>query len=133
MKPKFETVGQIRKGNMHFTFETHSAFDVAMELLQSRYTGMPVLNREGRVVGTISEQDLIRALQGPRPIQEIKVSEIMTRSPIMIDEETTMEKAGKIMEDAHIPRLPVVREGKLVGTVTRHDLLRAWLGMPVDM
>src|SRR5579872_1935149 len=61
MKPKFKTVGQIRKGNALFTYENHSAFDSVMELLHSRYTGMPVLNETHQVVGVISETDLIRA------------------------------------------------------------------------
>ncbi|SRR5579884_1333260 len=133
MKPKFKTVGQIRKGNALFTYENHSAFDSVMELLHSRYTGMPVLNEMHQVVGVISETDLIRALQSNRPFEEIKVGEIMTRSPILIEEDTTLEKAAKIMEDANIPRLPVVRQGELLGTVTRHDLLRAWLGLPVEL
>lgn len=133
MKSRFETVGQIKKGNTFFTYENRSIFDVAVELLQSRYTGMPVLDREGRVVGIISETDLVRALGSSRPFQEIKVGEIMTRSPIVADEDTTLEKAGKMMEEAHVHRLPVVRGGQLVGTLTRHDLLRAWLGMPVDV
>jgi CBS domain-containing protein len=133
MKPKFGTIGEIKKGNGLFTHEHTSAFDVAMELLHSRYTGMPVIDERERVVGVVSQQDLLRALRGTRPLQEIEVGEIMTRAPIVIAEETTLEEAGKIMEDAHIHRLPVVRAGALVGTVTRHDLLRAWLGMSVEV
>ena len=133
MKPNFETVGQIKKGNTHYTYENHSAFDVANELLHSRETGMPVLNRENQVIGIISEQDLIRALRDSRRLDEIKVGEIMTRSVIVIDENTTLQKAGEIMEDAHIHRLPVVREGEFIGTINRHDLLRASLGMDVEI
>jgi len=58
-------------------------------------------------------------------LDEIKVKEVMTKSPIVIHENTTRQEASKIMEDAHIHRLPVVKNGVLVGTVTRHDLLMA--------
>ena len=101
MKPNFETVGQIKKGNTRYTYENHSAFDVANALLYSRETGMLVLNRENQVIGIVSEQDLIRALRDTRPLEEIKVGEIMTRFVIAIDENTTVEKAGEIMADAY--------------------------------
>ena len=110
------------------------AIDVALEMLHSpRYTGMPVLNANHQVVGIVSEQDFLRALRDQRSLEDITVKEIMTPSPIVIDEATTLEKASKIMEDAHIPRLPVIKGDVLVGTVTRHDLLRAWLGMDVEI
>lgn len=132
MKPKFETVGQIKKGNTLFAYEDTPISKIAEDLAHSRWTGMPVVDRKDRVIGMVSEQDLLRALRGTRRLEEIKVKEIMTRSPIVINEETTLEEASKIMEEAHIHRLPVVKDGVLVGTVTRHDLLRAWIGMSVE-
>ena len=133
MKPKFETVGQIRKGNTYIAYENQSAFDIAMELLGSHYTGMPVLDKEGRVIGVVTIQELIRALPGARKLEEIRVSEIMTRSPLVIDDDTTLEKAGQMLVEGTLPRLSVVHKGKLLGTITGHDLLRAWIGLPPEM
>jgi CBS domain-containing protein len=132
MKPKFETVGQIKKGNTLFTYADTPIVKVAEDLAHSRWTGMPVVDRENRVIGMVSEQDLLRAFREPRHLDEIKVKEIMTKPPIVIKEKTSLEEASKIMEDAHIHRLPVVKDGVLIGTVTRHDLLRAWLGMSIE-
>ena len=132
MKPKFETVGQIKLGNTLFTYEDTPVSKIADDLLHSRWTGMPVVDQKNRVIGVVSEQDHLRALRGTRPLEEIKTNEIMTRSPIVIKEKTTLEEASQIMEDAHVHRLPVVKDGVLIGTVTRHDLLRAWLGMSVE-
>jgi len=132
MKPKFETVGQIKWGNPLFAYEDTPASNIVDDLLHSRWTGMPVINRDERVIGIVGEQDLLRVLRGKHALEEIDAREIMTRSPIVITEEATLEEASKIMEDAHIHRLPVVRDGVLIGTVTRHDLLRAWLGMSVE-
>jgi len=132
MKPKFETVGEIKKGNNLFTYADTAIVKVAEDLAHSRWSGMPVVDRENRVIGIVSEQDLLRAFREPRNLNEIKVKEIMTKSPIVIKEKTSLEEASKIMEDAHIHRLPVVKDGVLIGTVTRHDLLRAWLGMSVE-
>jgi|SRR5579863_207638 len=133
MKPKFETVGQIKMGNPFVAHEHTTAFEIASELLHSRYTGMPVVNATNRVIGVVSEQDILRALRGPRRLEEIKAKEIMTSSPIVVQENTTLEEASKIMEDTHVHRLPVVKDGVLLGTIDRHDLLRAWLGMSVEI
>jgi CBS domain-containing protein len=133
MKPKFQTVGDIRQGNAFFAHEHTSAFEVASELLHSQYSGMPVVDESDRVIGVVSEVDILRALRGSRPLEELKVTEIMTRSPVVIEEKTTLEEASKIMEDAHIHRLPVVKDGTLVGTVNRHDLIRAWMGMSANL
>jgi CBS domain-containing protein len=133
MRPEFETVGEIRMGNPFFAHESTSAFEVASELLHSRYSGMAVVDQNNRVIGVVSEADLLRALRGPRRLEEIKVGDIMNRTPVAVEEKTTLEEASKIMENAHIHRLPVVKEGVLVGTINRHDLLRAWLGMSADI
>ena len=132
MKPKFETVGQIKKGNTLFTYEDTPISKVAEDLTHSRWSGMPVIDRKNRGIGMVSEQDLLRALRGSGRMEEINVKEIMTKPAIVVKENTTLEEASKIMEDAHIHRLPVVKDGILIGTVTRHDLLRAWLGMSVE-
>ena len=133
MQPKFETVGEIKLGNTFFTHKKSSALNIASELLHSRYSGMPVIDEKRRVVGIVSQADILKALRSPRSLDEVSVSEIMTTVPIVIDEGTTLEEAGKIMEKEHIQRLPVVRDGVLIGTVTRRDLMRAWLGMSVDI
>ena len=132
MKPRFETIGEIKLGNPLFTYEDTPVSQIADELLHSRWTGMPVIDRNNRVIGIVSEQDLLRVLRKRNALDEVEAREIMTRSPIVITKEATLEEASKIMERAHIHRLPVVRDGVLVGTVTRHDLLRAWLGMSVE-
>jgi len=135
MKPKFETVGEIKKENTLFTYADTPIAKVAEDLVHSRWTGMPVIDRENRVIGILSDHDILRAFRSYEPIlflDDIKVKEIMTQPPIVIQEKTTLEEASKIMEDTHVQRLPIVNDGILIGTVTRHDLLEAWLGMNVE-
>ncbi len=123
MKLKSQEVGQIRLRKPRFVREYDSAFDIAAELLDSGYAAVPVVSREGRLVGVVSEQDLLRALPGPLRLEEIKAKEIMTRT-LVIGEETSLDEASKIFEDTRLQCLPVVRDGILIGTITRHDLLR---------
>lgn len=133
MRPKFQTVGEIKKGNMLFAKEESSAFDVATQLLDSHEGGMPVVTGEDRVVGFISEQDILQALRGSRRLEDVAVKEIMNPIAVVAEEEATLEEASRTMEDLHIHRLPVVRGERLIGTVTRHDLIRAWLGLSVEV
>lgn len=127
MKTKPQEIGQIRLAKPRFVKEYESAFDIAAELLESGHAAIPVVTREGRVIGMVNEQDLLRVLPGPRRLEEIKAKEIMTRSSILIEEGTSLAEASKTFEDLHLQRLPVVRNGILIGTITRHDLLRARL------
>ena len=55
----------------------------------------------------------------------MRIKDVMTRSPITVDSETLVLEAQKIMSENNIRRLPVVDKGKLVGMVTKHDLLEA--------
>ena len=130
MDTLFKTVGEIQKGNTFFAHEDSSALEVASQLVNSRYTGMPVVDKKNRVIGIVSEQDILKAFRGSKQLKEIKIKNIMTSPPIVIKEDTTLEAASKILEDQYIQRLPVVKDGILIGTITRHDLIRAWIGLP---
>jgi len=133
MRPKFQTVGEIKKGNMLYAREESSVFDVAVQLLDSHEGGMPVITADDRVVGFISEQDILQALRGSRRLEDILVKEIMNPIVVVAEEEATLEEASQAMEDLHIHRLPVVRGERLIGTITRHDLIRAWIGLNVEV
>lgn len=133
MRPKYQTVGEIKKGNTLFTREGSSAFDVSSLLLDSHESGIPVVGEDDRVVGFISEQDILMALRGTRRLEEISVREIMNPVVVVAEEDATLEEASQAMEDLHIHRLPVVRGERLIGTITRNDLIRAWLGMNVEV
>jgi CBS domain-containing protein len=124
----------------------------ARKLRENRISGAPVVEGE-RVVGIVSEADLMRLFEGemsinlvlPSPLEIIelpikmhrqlkeaakrlaarRVADIMTRGVITIDEEASIEEAARIMAKHGINRLPVLKEGKLVGIVTRADVIKA--------
>ena len=55
----------------------------------------------------------------------MRIKDVMTRNPVTADSETLVLDAQKLMKENNIRRLPVVDKGKLVGIVTKHDLLEA--------
>lgn len=129
MKPHFATVGEIKKTNILSAREETSAFEIALALLESGFHGMPIVNSKDQVVGKVSEIDLITALAEGKDLKETPAGEVMKACPVVIDEATPLEEVAYYMMQYHLFRIPVVDEKKhLVGTVTRHDLLRGWMG-----
>lgn len=82
---------------------------------------LPVLDAHARLVGIVSEKDLLRADEGS------KVEKVMTREVITVTEYTSLEEAARIMADHRISSLPVMRDGKLVGIITETDLFYIFL------
>jgi CBS domain-containing protein len=124
------------------------AIDDAVNLMIShRISGLPVVDATGRVVGMLSERDLLRRaelgteLKTPawrawlagagRAARDYvrtharRVDEIMTAPAISITPDTGLSEVVAVMESRRIRRLPVLRDGKLVGIITRSDLVRA--------
>jgi CBS domain-containing protein len=95
----------------------------AVELmLQHRHTALPVAEWDGRLVGLVSEADVLGDplyTQGPRRT----VGDVMTNAPITIDVDTTVGAARDVIAERGLRLLPVVKEGILVGVVGRSDLV----------
>jgi CBS domain-containing protein len=116
-------------------------------MLQRHVSGLPVVDKAGKLAGIVSEGDFLRRseigtqrkrgrwlkfiLGSGRAAADFvhehghKVSEVMTREPLTISEDTALEEIVTLMENNNIKRLPVMREDKLVGIVSRANLLQA--------
>jgi CBS domain-containing protein len=121
--------------------------EAAEILAQRRISGLPVVDQDGVVLGVVSEADILFK-ERPRPedrglllrlfghddapLREksdaVSVGQAMTAPPITIDHFAPVSSAAERMLDAHVHRLPVVDvNGKLLGIVTRADLVRAFV------
>lgn len=106
-----------------------------VELEQSlrhwRHTGVPVM-KEGRMVGIVSRRDVIAARQDGR--LHLSVGSCMSQNVKTTTPGASLESALQQMVDADVGRLPVLKEGRLVGIITRADLLRYYYGeeQPAD-
>ena len=124
-----------------------SVVEAANIMLQRHISGLPVVNSAGHLVGIISEGDFIRRSEigtqrqrgrfmrfilgaGKEATDFVhehgrKIAEIMTPEPLTISEDTDLEEIVEIMEKNNVKRLPVTRGDKLVGIVSRSNLLQA--------
>ena len=121
--------------------------EAANTMLQKHVSGLPVVDAAGKLVGIISEGDFIRRSEigtqrkrgrflkfilgpGKKATDFVhehgrKVAQIMTKSPLTITEDTALEDIVELMEKNNIKRLPVMRGDKIIGIVSRANLLQA--------
>ncbi len=96
---------------------------VARDLIAARVTGVTVVDDDERVVGFVSEADLMGALLA-RGRAEGTAADIMSTKVVVIDEFAPSEEVMTLFRENRIHNLPVVRDGRLVGLITPRDVLR---------
>jgi CBS domain-containing protein len=97
--------------------------DLAQQLLSGMYSGLPVVDANGAVIGVVTEFDLLNAIREGRDLQTVKAEEIMGRPAVCVEENDPVESVIAKMTLHHIIRVPVVRNGKLIGVIARADIL----------
>ena len=129
--------------------------EAAQKMLENHVSGLPVLDATGRLVGIVSESDFLRRSEigtqqkRPRWLQFFlspsqsaddfihergrKVADVMTSDPVVVDESTQLDELVRLMETNGIKRLPVLRNDKLVGIITRSNLLQAVASMAKEI
>jgi CBS-domain-containing membrane protein len=123
----------------------------ARQMLQHHISGLPVIDRTENLVGILSEGDFLRRretqterkrsrwlefLIGPGKLAAeythshgAKVAEVMTTDVHTVTEDTALEDIVELMERHQIKRVPVMRDGKVVGIVTRSNLMHAMVSL----
>lgn len=96
-------------------------------LLRHRVTGAPVVDYKGKLLGIITESDLLRLISegvGSKPPKEAKVADFMTSEVVTVPSTTDVYFVAGLFNRNKFRRLPVVDDGRIVGAITRFDLLR---------
>ncbi len=124
-----------------------SIAEMGQSMLDNKISGLPVVDNAGHLVGIVSEGDCLRRVEtgterkrprwleflvGPGRLSaeyirshSLKVADVMTQPAIAITEDTPLQEIVHLMESRRIKRLPVVRDRKVVGIVSRANLLHA--------
>lgn len=114
-------------------------------MVEHRISGLPVVDDTGKLVGIITESDFLRRDDGKRPrwidvllsesnaqitakqLHDRRVEHAMSRNPISVDVRTPVEELIDLMERHGIKRVPIVADGRIVGIVSRANLVVALL------
>lgn len=120
--------------------------EAAQLMVQYRISGLPVVDETGKLVGIVTERDFLRRAEmgtqrrrprwsallfGPGALADDyvraharKIEDAMTRTVETVDAETPLVEVVDLMEKRDFKRVPVLRDGKLIGIISRADLLR---------
>jgi CBS domain-containing protein len=110
--------------------------EAARLLIEHSISALPVVDASGKLVGIVSEADLLPMETRPDPRTQAtpipptsgssprRVSDVMTRTVISINSESEVSQAARLMIEADVKRLPVVDGDQLVGIVSRRDLVK---------
>ena len=101
--------------------------DLATQLVKNGFSGMPIADPDGRVLGVVTESDIIRTLIAGKRLENLTAGEVMTGPPITVEVEAPIEEVMKQLEENRIVRVPVTDHEKLVGIISLGDIIRAIL------
>jgi CBS-domain-containing membrane protein len=124
-----------------------SISDLANLLLRHRISAVPVVDGERRILGMVSEGDLLHRAETETEHRHswwlslvastednareyvkshgLRASDVMTGDVVTVEEDTSLGEIAELLEERRIKRVPVAKDGKLVGLVSRADLVRA--------
>ncbi len=97
--------------------------DLAVKLLSGMYSGLPVVDDNGKVIGVVSEFDLLKVIKNGKALEQVTAEEIMSKNPICVSENTSVDEIIDLMTKHNIIRIPIIRNDVLVGVVSRCDIL----------
>jgi CBS domain-containing protein len=97
--------------------------EIGRALVAGDHTGAPVVDGEHRVIGFVSDSDVLEALLRGEP-ETTTARHLMSHPPIVVDEFMATDEVMALLKDARIHHLPVVRLGRLVGIITPRDVLK---------
>jgi CBS domain-containing protein len=132
--------------------EDSTVEQVTALMLKNQISAVPILNRKGAVVGLVSEGDLMRRVEGMEDghkswwlrlfsgaqtasdfvaMRGRHAKDIMTRDVKVVAPDTPVAEIARLLEEQRIKRVPVVKDGELLGIVSRANLLQALAASPV--
>ena len=137
------TVKDVMSTHVMAVREGASYKEIATILHEQRISAFPVIDEDNKVIGVVSEADLLakEALGGTLPrmigrivgqrersrVMAVSAADLMTKPPVTIGPDEPVTRAARLMYSAHVKRLPVTSDdGTLVGIVTRSDVLSVY-------
>ena len=130
--PKTLTAAQLMQDAVITCGPRTSALRIAMLMNDRQLGSLPVVDEHQALLGIISEADLLRQLLNDKDLQTLTAAELMTKDVLTVTEERTFTDLAALFEDRGLIRVPVVREGKLVGIVARRDLVFGYLNASIQ-
>lgn len=149
-------ISEIMKKDVYTVSDEATIKEVLQVLVDSKTSGLPIVNSKQQVVGFISDGDIMKfiAKQNPRIIDmtsfitvwydtesfekklhdlmDLSVMELATTKLVSVDTDYDIDEVAKVLGEKKIKKVPVLEDGKLAGVISRSDILRYILGVYLD-
>ena len=99
---------------------------ISRVLTEKKISNIPIIDGKNELTGVVSEQDIIRAMESPG-FMTMTAENIMTKSVLSVKENDSLEYVSKIFTEHPFRRLPVTCNKKIVGTITREDIINSFM------
>ncbi len=103
--------------------------DVLASLMIEGFGGVPIVDDNQRLLGIVTEFDLLSVLDTGKRLCDISADQIMTHETVSVTSDTDIRTLIYVLQTNHVIRVPVIdnREGKLIGIVARRDILQGYV------
>ena len=126
-------VKDIMTANVITVAENTPIYDALNLLSEHEISGMPVIDENKKVVGMLTEKDVLQILINSKISVDARVSEYMSHKVVSFLEEDDVMAVCRFLLSAAVRRVPVVRDGKIVGIVSRRDIVRLILKLRLEL
>jgi len=121
------TVGAIMEKQVQ-SAEKDTKAEMIASYMMDGFGSVPIVDENNKLVGIVSEFDLLAALRKGKKLQDVAAGEILTPNPVSVTQDTDIVTLMDVLQNNHLIRVPVLDNvGKLIGIVARRDLLRGYL------
>jgi CBS domain-containing protein len=103
--------------------EDANVIDIIRHLAENQITGLPVVSEDQRLLGIVTEKDILEILLHDKDIKEKKAKDLMTTTITCFDEDEDLMKIFKCLVESNFRRVPILSDGKLVGIISRSDII----------
>ena len=121
------TVGSIMETQVQSATKDTQAEMLAAYMMEG-FGSVPIVDDNNKLIGIVSEFDLLASLRKGKKLQEVTAGDILTANPISVTKDTDLMTLLDVLQNNHLIRVPVLDNvGKLIGIVARRDVLRGYL------
>ena len=112
-----------------FAYRPHNTgMTLAQVMTEQGFGSVPVVDKDHKLIGIVSEFDLLKALMEDKELEKVSAGELMTWDPVSVAPDTPAMEIIRLLEEKHLIRMPVVdTDGKLIGVVARRDILQGYV------
>ena len=125
------TLRELMAGDV-LTVAPEDTLGEAAEKMERRGVGSAVVSDFGRLIGILTERDILRAVAGRTHSSQARVREWMTKDPVTATEDTLAEEAARTMLEHGFRHLPVIRGERAIGIVSIRDVARWSIELPAE-